>query len=401
MKKPGLFILSFLIIVIGFTLIFAVYIANSVSSYTDRFHIDEQKRVLSLTLAYNKELYEKADSETEKQKLLEEFNSINSAQAYLWLFDSYKKDIVRSLVISAGFLAFLLLIAWHLSLYGIIRRQLNSLSNINFVLEKYVHTGKIETIKNYGPRAFKRMTDHFNSLLNDLKQAGIREKLQSQMEGWQNITRVLGHEIKNKLVPIKLTLDLVIDDLQSSKYTLNEVEEDLFLIQNNVEFIEKILNSLKSLTHIPPAECREINIIEEVDKIIQNNPSFALVEHKKNKGFSRQIFTDPFYLQLILTNLIKNSLEATSDDTRKISLSYFVDGKELVLLIRDNGVGFGEETASRIFRPGWTSKKEGDGLGLFIVRELCRALSIGLDFHSQEGKGTEFKMIFNQREKGK
>jgi signal transduction histidine kinase len=394
MKYMRLYLLSFSLIIIAFSLIFSFFIANYVTNFSDRFHIEDQKQLASITLSYNKQLFDNSDSKEEQDLLVKEFETINRLQGYLWLFDSYKNSMIRSIVFSTGILSFGLLLCWHLSLYLILRKHLTPLSQINHSLQEYLKTGKIKAIQYQSTRAMNKLVNQFNKLLSDLRNAKIRDKLRSQVSGWQNIARVMGHEIKNKLSPVKLTLDYIQDRFDREEAGM-EFQSELSLISRNVGFIEKILFSLKGLSNLPPADFRSSELTIDVENMLDEQFDFKCVRHMTDEGRGWIVFTDPFYLQLILTNLIKNSIEASSVGTRDISIFYGVRETYLTLTVRDNGEGFDMTEAADLFKPGQTTKAEGDGLGLFIVDELCRALSIGLKYHSGRGSGTTFELHFS------
>jgi signal transduction histidine kinase len=100
----------------------------------------------------------------------------------------------------------------------------------------------------------------------------------------------------------------------------------------------------------------------------------------------------PEEINQLATNLIQNALEAVKPGEGIIKIEGRVEGNELVMTFRDNGVGIKPEDQSRIFTPFFTTKDVGQGLGmgLTITRRCVVALGGSITVRSQLGAGTEF-----------
>jgi signal transduction histidine kinase len=102
----------------------------------------------------------------------------------------------------------------------------------------------------------------------------------------------------------------------------------------------------------------------------------------------------------VLTNLFENALHAVPDDgSGRIEVSGANRGKDLVLTIRDNGVGIAPDDQSRIFTPFYTTKEvgRGMGLGLTITRRVITALGGSIQVQSQSGAGAQFAVVVPRR----
>lgn len=116
------------------------------------------------------------------------------------------------------------------------------------------------------------------------------------------------------------------------------------------------------------------------------------------------LFTDQFKVQQILTNLLSNAIKFTPEGGRITVSASRDDESRLVLTVADTGVGIAEEDREIIFEKfrqsrnvigsdGLTREYSGTGLGLSIVKELCRLLRGSIDFESELGKGSTFRVI--------
>ncbi|WP_456473590.1 ATP-binding protein [Desulfolithobacter sp.] len=85
--------------------------------------------------------------------------------------------------------------------------------------------------------------------------------------------------------------------------------------------------------------------------------------------------------------LVKNGLEASSS-SRTVTISWFTTARHLGVEVRDQGVGIGNQMASLVTEPFFTTKDSGLGLGLFLARSMAEQFGGGLTIEPLEGKGT-------------
>jgi signal transduction histidine kinase len=90
-----------------------------------------------------------------------------------------------------------------------------------------------------------------------------------------------------------------------------------------------------------------------------------------------------------MTNLVINAVQAMPHGG-KLTIDAFIAEGRVKISVADTGVGIPEEIKPNLFRPMFTTKAKGQGLGLAVVKRLVEALSGSISFESQEGKGTKF-----------
>jgi signal transduction histidine kinase len=99
--------------------------------------------------------------------------------------------------------------------------------------------------------------------------------------------------------------------------------------------------------------------------------------------------SNPTLLRRILTNLIINAIQAMPQGGNLTVNATPLNGN-LLLVVKDTGVGIPEDVKPKLFTPMMTTKAKGQGLGLAVVKRLVEALGGSVSFESQVGKGTEF-----------
>lgn len=239
----------------------------------------------------------------------------------------------------------------------------------------------------------------------------IQTELQQQeIEAWQNLTRVLRHEIMNSITPISSltsTLREILDhDMmhRNSHYELkNEGAEDLreglSTIENRSKGLIKFIDAYREYTSLPQPKIKTVLVKEFIDRVAQ----FMTPEIKKKPVEFRQ-FCDSQYLTIqadeemieqVLINLIKNSLEALAETSQgKIDVTGKVKGSFVVIEVADNGPGIIKEAMNKIFVPFFTTKKTGSGIGLSLSRQIMQMHNGNLSVESEPGVRTVFTMKF-------
>jgi len=238
-------------------------------------------------------------------------------------------------------------------------------------------------------------------------QSELEEK---EMEAWQNLVRVLTHEIMNSVTPISSLASIVEEELRHhmekqqseplTKEQLQDIHLSLQTISKRSEGLIHFVKEFRSLTSIPktrPTQFGVFSLLEEViilHKKELNENNIQLTIHVYPEDLT--IMADKNLIEQVLINLVKNAIQAFDDQTdKKIELKAIVNEKSRpVISIKDNGTGIDPEALEKIFIPFFTTKKTGSGIGLSLSRQIMRQHQGTLTVKSTPGKGTEFFMRF-------
>jgi two-component system, NtrC family, nitrogen regulation sensor histidine kinase NtrY len=238
-------------------------------------------------------------------------------------------------------------------------------------------------------------------------QSELEEK---EMEAWQNLVRVLTHEIMNSVTPISSLASTVEEDLmkqiQHQSYTLTKEElGDMHLslqtISRRSEGLIRFVKEFRNLTQVPQPRLSEIAIQPILDEMA--------ILHKKelsDRGITIRVSTEPPQLtaladknmiEQVLINLIKNAIQAFDElsVTKEIILSGYTSEKgRPIISVRDTGPGIDPEALEKIFIPFFSTKKTGSGIGLSLSRQIMRVHEGRISVKSKLGEGTEFLLRF-------
>lgn len=234
----------------------------------------------------------------------------------------------------------------------------------------------------------------------------------AQLQAWQDLVRVLTHEIMNSITPVsslaKTAVDLVDDIAKQSSLPL-ELDEELQDVSDAVKTVARrsdglmqFVSSYRQLTRLPEPVRRDIALSTFFEQLI---PIFNQGWSDKEIQFSCEVTptsldlsVDKDMLEQVIINLMKNAEHAIKqgqDKQGKISLSAYINKRgRTVIEVRDNGVGMSQDVVDNAFVPFYTTKRDGSGVGLALTRQVMLAHGGHVVLESEEGEGARFQLIF-------
>ena len=234
-----------------------------------------------------------------------------------------------------------------------------------------------------------KLFDHFNKIINiyiNLKEIKKEFKIQ---ESLFKIT----HEIKNPIAVCKGYLDMYnVDNIEHSRKYIpiikGEIERTLVLLK---DFL-----CLRKLN----LEKEELDLALLFDEAIAEMALYKETKIEYIKDYDDEIYVEGDYnrLKQVILNIFKNSSEAISENgIIKVSIE---NKKDIVVKIKDNGLGMTEEVLKKIKEPFFTTKSDGTGLGVPLSIEIIETHGWNIEYVSEFGKGTTVIMTI-PKEKSK
>ncbi len=242
----------------------------------------------------------------------------------------------------------------------------------------------------------------------------IHSELEEQeMEAWQNLIRVLTHEIMNSITPITslaATVEDEMEQLKESGTTLSgEDVDDVYLaiqtIKRRSEALIRFVSEFRSLSHVPKPKFAHVKVADMFSHI---QTLLAHDFNQKNIRFDTHIEPAPLIItadqeqvEQVLINLLQNAVQALEEmnseenPERRIVLSAYQDKKNRpVISVKDNGPGIDKDVLEHIFIPLYTTKKNGSGIGLSLSRQIMRQHKGSITVKSNPEEGTVFNLRF-------
>ncbi len=236
-------------------------------------------------------------------------------------------------------------------------------------------------------------------LFNDISH---RRNLEKQLQDAERLAAIgatagmVGHDIRNPLQAIIGELFLSkkeIDDLPQGNVK-KYLAESLQSIEDNIFYIDKIVNDLQDYAKPLQPSIEETNlakIVEDVFSILKVPGNIDVVY--SIEPCLAKLMTDPAAMKRILTNLTSNAIQAMPKGG-KLSLDVASKEDRLYISVQDTGLGIPDEMKDKLFRPLFTTKAKGQGFGLAVVKKLTEGLNGKVSFESELGKGTRFELEF-------
>lgn len=239
----------------------------------------------------------------------------------------------------------------------------------------------------------------------------IQPELQKQeLEAWQNLTRVLRHEIMNSITPISSltsTLREILDHemvKHESHYELKEegaedLREGLSTIENRSKGLIKFIDAYREYTSLPKPVIQTVRLRDLIEKVAQ----LMRTELKKTHidfqyEYSSEYLTlqaDVEMIEQVLINLLKNAIEALSETANPtLRLIGRYDENAIKIEVIDNGSGIIKEALEHIFVPFYTTKRSGSGIGLSLSRQIMQMHNGSITVESEPDVKTIFTLKF-------
>ena len=233
-----------------------------------------------------------------------------------------------------------------------------------------------------------------------------------ELQSWQKLIRILTHEIMNSISPIAslaTTLSRIfkqrdrivnISDLHENQ--IEDAASGLEIINNRSKGLLRFIQQYRKVNFLPKPEVEQIKISElffQIKKLCQEETENKNIEVKSEiRPEILDLNADKKMIEQVLINLVNNSIYAlgkTKD--AKIKLNAFRNSdQQVVIQVIDNGVGIQKDIKESIFVPFYTTRENGSGIGLSLVKQIMNLHKGKVIVFSKPGKETVFSLVFNK-----
>jgi len=230
----------------------------------------------------------------------------------------------------------------------------------------------------------------------------IQEELhKNETDSWQKIIRVLTHEIMNAVAPmLSLSKSLQKKINSESGGDSEKVMDGLRMIESTGQGLIEFIEEYRRLSLLPPPKKKSLRVKDSVEGILlffdeeakRENIQLSLVLEDP----ATVILADPHQFEMILLNLLRNSLESFSDTQQEkaVSIRVLEQQARVHILVEDNGTGIDEELMDQVFVPFFSTKEDGSGIGLSLVRQVMNNHEGSIHLESVPGKRTLIRLVF-------
>ncbi|MGQ9847882.1 MAG: sensor histidine kinase, partial [Bacteroidales bacterium] len=214
---------------------------------------------------------------------------------------------------------------------------------------------------------------------------------------WRDIAKQIAHEIKNPLTPMKLNIQYLLKIKNEQGKVSDEIlKNTMHSLLEQIDSLSTIATAFSTFANLPKPHFEQINLNDIITKtaiLFQSPDCFIETFLPPYPCF---INGDKEYIKRILTNLITNAIQAIpSERKKKISISLEHKYTLAIISISDNGIGISPEIEDKIFKPSFTTKSSGMGMGLSLVKNMVEAMNGKIFFTTTLNVGTTFYVEFS------
>jgi nitrogen fixation/metabolism regulation signal transduction histidine kinase len=245
-----------------------------------------------------------------------------------------------------------------------------------------------------------RLIHAFNAMGEKLIVARQEKIMAERRATWQRVARIIAHEIKNPLTPIKLSTERLYDKFLNKSTDFPEVmKSTTSTILAEIDNMQKLVDTFHKYAKFPDPVLRPERLQEVLAEICGLFASELPVSCDVSSGLP-EVKIDKGQIREAMMNLITNAQQAIRETGRPgtISVSGRLAGDYVEIAVADNGCGISAENQKKLFQPYFTTKKHGNGIGLALTERIVSLHGGKIMCESEEGRGTKFTIFFNVKD---
>lgn len=266
-------------------------------------------------------------------------------------------------------------------------------------LAEYLEGDETQTVQRTFPSGAGRWVIHRSGfregglphqmlVVTDLTRALREEELQA----WQRLVRVLGHELNNSLAPIKSiagSLETLIQREPLASDWREDARRGLSIIASRSESLSRFMGAYARLAKLPRPHLAPLDVGVWIRQVANLEQRLKPVIYS---GPEMQIQGDRDQLEQLLINILGNAVDASLENGGGVTVGWSRNGSHLEVVIQDEGPGL--SNTANLFVPFFTTKPGGSGIGLVLSRQIAEAHGGALDLKNRpEGQGCEARLV--------
>ena len=244
------------------------------------------------------------------------------------------------------------------------------------------------------------LVERYNSLVDQVEVSAEQLARAERESAWRTMARQIAHEINNPLTPMKLS----VQKLQLKRGTDQfdaYFEKTTQMLISEIDNLAHIAQSFSAFAKQPEVVTTEVDVARKLSHVItlqrENDAQIPVRYVGADSGVIG--LADKEQISQVFVNIIRNALQALDgqkDGDIIVTLNPLYSEKEMEITISDNGPGIPAEIQEKIFRPNFTTKSNGNGLGLAISKHIVEGSGGRIDFATSD-KGTTFYIYLRKK----
>ena len=303
----------------------------------------------------------------------------------------YEKELQNFMIRLGQVYSFMLLIAFALAYFlsSYITKSLKTISDK--IGETSLNQKNEKIVLEANSKEINLLIKAYNGMVDKLEQSAVKLAQSEREEAWREMAKQVAHEIKNPLTPMRLTVQSFERKFDPQDPYLKQKLKDYSetLIQQ-IDTMSSVASAFSNFASMPAQQNETLNVLEVVELALDIfNEDYIVFQSDEKEIISKM---DRTQLIRVITNLVKNAIQAIPElqEKKSVSVSVYRNDNQVLIAVKDNGIGIEPHNMSRIFEPKFTTKNSGMGLGLGIIKNIIENYKGTITFKSEFGKGTTF-----------
>ena len=244
------------------------------------------------------------------------------------------------------------------------------------------------------------LVERYNILVDQVEE-NAEQLARAEREGaWRTMARQIAHEINNPLTPMKLS----VQKLQLKRGTDQfdaYFDKTAQMLISEIDNLAHIAQSFSTFAKQPEVVTAEVDVAEKLSHVITlqraNDEQIPIRYVGADSGV--MCLADKEQISQVFVNILRNAiqaLEGQKDGDIIVTLNTLYSEREIQISFSDNGPGIPAEVQEKIFRPNFTTKSNGNGLGLAISKRIVEGSGGRIEFATSD-KGTTFFVYLRKK----
>lgn len=241
-----------------------------------------------------------------------------------------------------------------------------------------------------GAPEFAALRHALRDMAGTLDAARVHELEGERLRAFREVARRVAHEIKNPLTAMRIAVDQLGQTRHASPA---RAEVALDVLRAETDRLERLAQEFADFGRLPEGPMSEVDLVELLEELGRTAVPAEVHVHVAANGGRRTMRGHYEPLHRAFSNLFRNAAEAMGG-RGAIDVTVTGEGRGIVVAVADHGPGIPPELRGRVFEPYLTTKLQGTGLGLALVRQTVDAHQGTIAVSETAGGGATFTLVF-------
>ena len=220
------------------------------------------------------------------------------------------------------------------------------------------------------------------------------EVMKAEKKAYEKVIRMIAHEVNNSVAGITSTLDTVDDALQTMDDT-DDLREVMKVCVERGYSLSRFITRFADVVKIPEPQLEEVRLNDRIsacERFLENICQDHQVDLRMDLCEENPwVKIDTSLFEQVLINMVKNSVESIEE---KGIITLRTSASPVMLEVADTGRGISKEVETKLFTPFFSTKPNGQGIGLIFIREVLMKHGCSFSLRTYEDGITRFRIMF-------